>query len=513
MAKQKLPPASEITDIMKFCFSDAFREDPYLFTLWAFPWGDKNYRLKNQAGPREWQKRELIKIGEHMKKQKERVAQGLSPEVYKLAVSSGRGVGKSALVSWLVIWMISCHFGSTVIVSANTDHQISDITFGEIGKWLTLSITNFFFEQTQKRIAPADWYVKQLKEEMKIDTTYFFAEGKLWDEDSPSAFAGAHSDIGMMVVFDEASGIPTTIWDVTLGFFSDKVVPRFWFAFSNPRNGSGGFYDAFYQPDTPWQTRQINSLDVPEIDHGPANEIINKYGADSDRAAVEVYGKFPKTGERQFISRGVVQDAVHRQIDGMDASAPLVMGVDVARFGGDSTVLAFRAGRDARSIPPIILNGVDNMGVVSRLTQAIHQFNPAGVFIDAGAGAGVIDRMKELGYRCHEVAFGSASGEAQWFDHRTELWAKMRDWLAGGMIPNDHDLIAGLTAPEKELIGRESKEKLESKEKMKKRGIDSPDFADALALTFHLKVANRDLQTSRKRKPNRYGAWSRGILD
>jgi hypothetical protein len=108
--------------------------------------------------------------------------------------------------------------------------------------------------------------------------------------------------------------------------------------------------------------------------------------------------------------------------------------------------------------------------------------------------------------------FGSAATEPQYFDFRTELYARLRDWLPGGMIANDNDLKTGLCAPEKELIGRESKEKLESKEKMKKRGIKSPDHADALAITFAIKGARKGTQTSRKSKHKRYRE-KRGLLD
>ncbi len=153
------------------------------------------------------------------------------------------------------------------------------------------------------------------------------------------------------------------------------------------------------------------------------------------------------------------------------------------------------------------------MQIVDKVLQAIHTHDPAAIFIDSGAGAGIIDRLKQLGYKVHEVIFGSVSGEQHLYDHRTELWAKMRDWLSGGMIANDKNLIRDLCNPEKELVGRESKEKLESKEKMRKRGIKSPDFADALALTFHAKVARKDLLTARQKKIKRYREPGKGLLD
>ena len=199
---------------------------------------------------------------------------------------------------------------------------------------------------------------------------------------------------------------------------------------------------------------------------------------------------------------GVVADAVLRELERYDDYAALLMGVDPARFGDDATVIRFRRGRDARSIPPVKLHGADNMKVANTVAHLIDQHNPDGVFIDAGAGAGIIDRLREMKYQVYEVNFGSASQVNEYSDHRTELWAKMRDWLPGAMLPDDRDLIDDLCGPEYEFLGREDKLKLESKEKMKKRGLHSPDDADALAVTFHAKVSRYDLNTARN-KPTR----------
>lgn len=512
--KSGLPAASEINEIMQMLYSDFMKENPLAFVLYAFPWGKKGTPLeKFPKGPRAWQRAELQAIADHIKENKERIKNGNDPLVYKSATASGRGIGKSALVSWLCLWMLSCHFGSTTILSANTDTQLTDKTFGELNNWLAMAINGFFFETTQKSIKPAPWYKELLEKEMQIGCNYYYCNGVLWSEDNPESFAGAHSQIGMMVIFDESSGIPENIWTVTRGFFTEPTLYRFWFAFSNPRSGAGAFYDVFNDAESSWNTRQINSLDVEDIDHTELEEIVTKYGSDSDEARVEVFGQFPRQGDRQFINRAVVGEAIDRQLERYDVNEPLLMGVDPARFGDDSTVIRFRSGRDARSIPALELKGLDNMQVVAQITQLIFKYNPDGIFIDAGAGAGIIDRLKELGYKVFEVNFGSSSGAPQYFDHRTELWAKLRDWLGGGMIDNHKKLKSDLCSPEKELVGRESKEKLESKEKMKRRGLKSPDHADALALTFHCKVARRDLIAARHNKEKRYRIRKRSLLD
>ena len=493
-----IPPANEINDTMQMLYSDYFRDNPLAYVLWSFPWGKKGTPLERfPKGPRQWQRDELEAIAEHIKENKARVVRGEDPKVYKSATASGRGIGKSALVSWIVLWMMSTHYGSTTIVSANTDTQLTDKTFGEIGVWLAMALNSFMFESVQKSIKPAEWFAKILKDEMQIGSKYYYANGVLWNEDAADSFAGAHSQIGMLVIFDESSGIPENIWTVSKGFFTEKTIYRFWFAFSNPRSPTGAFFDCFNEAESGWKTRQINSLDVEDIDTSELEEIVRTKGADSYEARVEVFGQFPRQGDRQFIGRALVEDACNRELGRYDNNEPLLMGVDPARFGDDSTCIRFRQGRDARSIPPIEYKGLDNMQVVNIIIQQIYTHKPDAVFIDSGAGAGIIDRLRELGYKVFEVNFGSSSGELNYYDHRTELWGKMREWLGGGMIDNNKKLKNDLCSPEKELVGRESKEKLESKEKMKRRGVKSPDHGDALALTFHCKVARRDLSTYR----------------
>jgi hypothetical protein len=510
------PPTEEIDSIMQHLYSEELRDNPLLFVEYAFPWGQKGTPLEKFKGPRKWQREELLKIAEHIKLNKARVLKGEDPVVYKSATASGRGIGKSSLVAWITLWMMSCHYGSTTILSANTDTQLTDKTFGEIGVWLPMLINSFFFEATQKSIAPGPWYKKLLEDEMKVGCKYFYANGVLWNEDNPESFAGAHSQIGMCVIFDESSGIPENIWTVSKGFYTEKTVYRFWFAFSNPRAGAGAFYDCFHDEGSTWNTRQVNSLEVEDIDKSELMEIVKKFGEDSDEAAVEVFGRFPKQGTRQFIPRALVKQAQLRELYNYDIKGePLILGIDPARFGDDSTVFRYRRGRDARSIPPEEYKGLDNMKIVDKVLQAIHSYNPDHIVIDSGAGAGIIDRLKELKIKCHEILFGSEAADKQYFDHRTEMWGLLRDWLPGGMIDTDRQLEADLCNPEKENVGREDKIKLESKTKMKRRGVKSPNHADALALTFSKKWARAGVhRTSRNAgaQNKKHASWTKPLL-
>jgi hypothetical protein len=126
--------------------------------------------------------------------------------------------------------------------------------------------------------------------------------------------------------------------------------------------------------------------------------------------------------------------------------------------------------------------------------------NPDGVFIDSGAGAGIIDRLREMGYKVFEVIFGSTPDDEQYADKRTELWGRMRDWLIGGTIDNHDKLKKDLCQPEYEYTGKgQDKIKLESKDHMrKKRCLPSTDHGDALAMTFFANIAHRDTTLARK---------------
>lgn len=492
--------------LMTELWDPAIAENPEAFVMFAFPWGKEGTPLQSFKEPRTWQRDELKRITQHIQDNKEKIAKGEGPEVYQSATSSGRGVGKSALTAWLNLWFQSCVLGGTAITTANTEPQLKSRTWAELGKWHTLSINSHWFERTALSLKPADWFEDALKKQLKIDTGYYYAQAQLWSEENPDAFAGVHNHNGIMVIFDEASGIPKPIWTVTEGFFTEPVLHRYFFCFSNPRRNTGEFYECFHKSRNYWYRRNLDSRQVEGTDVKKLQQIVDKHGEDSDEARIEVKGQFPRQGDRQFISREVVDGALERDVE-KDDWAALIMGVDIARFGDDTTVIRFRQGRDARSIAPIKLKGKDNMEVANECSYWIDKLNPDAVCIDAGNGTGVIDRLKEMGYKVHEVWFGSKAESEEYSDFRTEMWARYRDWLPGGMIDNDPDLIDDTVGPQYEF-DKWDRIKLESKEKMKKRGVASPDNGDALVCTFAVRVARRDRRTSRK---NRGGRQVKGV--
>lgn len=475
---------------------DQIANDPLAFVLYCFPWGKKGTPLENFTGPRSWQKEELNNIKEHLAENKRLMSQGKEPKVYQSATASGRGPGKSALVAWLNLWMMSTRLGSTCINSANTENQLKTRTWAELGKWHTLAINSHWFERSALSLKPAEWFETSLKRDLKIDTGYYYSQAQLWSEENPDAFAGVHNHNGILVIFDEASGIPEPIWNVTEGFFTEPILHRYWFVFSNPRRNTGSFFECFNKFRNYWRRRNLDSRTVEGTDKAVLNQIIEKHGEDSDPARIEVKGQFPNTGDKQFISRHIVSEAVTREIV-LDEHAALIMGVDPARFGDDETVIRFRQGRNARVIPPTKMKGADNMAVANQCAFLIQKYNPDAVCVDAGNGTGIIDRLREMKYKVHEVWFGAGSPDQEWANYRTYMWAKMRDWLGGACIDNDCDLSDDLVAPEYKFQGQTDKIRLETKEELKNRGFSSPDNADALACTFAINVARKDLTSAK----------------
>lgn len=470
--------------------------------MFAYPWGKANTPLEHYQGPRTWQRDELQAIAQHIRDNKIRILNGLAPLVYQSATVSGRGPGKSALVSWLNNWMMSCNLGSTAINTANTEQQLKSRTWAEVGKWHTLSINSHWFDKNALSLKPAEWFDAALKKQLKIDTGYYYSAAQLWSEENPDAFAGVHNPNGVLLVYDEASGIPQPIWNVSEGFFTEPVLHRYWFCFSNGRRNTGSFFECFHKNRAYWRRRHIDSRTVEGTDKAVLQQIIDKHGEDSDVARVEVKGEFPRQGDRQFISREIIENSINRNLV-EDHSAALIMGVDPARFGDDKTVIRFRQGRDARSIPPVMLKGADNMEVANTVAHLIEKFNPDAVCIDAGNGTGIIDRLRERGFKVHEVWFGAKSEDPEWANKRTEIWARMRDWLGGGCIDTSQDLKDDLSGPIYKFQGSSDKLRLETKEEMKARGLASPDDADALACTFAVKVARRDARSGRNKSQGR----------
>jgi len=484
-------------------FLHQYARDPLGFVLDVFPWGEAGTILATQTGPDEWQTEVLKEIGLSLSWE----------DALQIAISSGHGIGKSALVSWVLLWGISTRVGTRGVVTANTDSQLRTKTWVELGKWYNLApILQPFFvlEGTSIKARDERWATQ-----WRIDRI-------TWSEKSTEAFAGLHNkDRRLVVVFDEASAIPDIIWEVTEGSRTDEHTEMLWLVCGNPTRSIGRFKDCFVRFKDLWWTKKVDARTAKMTNKTQFEQWRKAYGEDSDFFRVRVRGEFPRVGSLQFIADDVARAAAIRE-PVSTIFDPLIMGVDVARFGDNSSVICFRRGRDARTIPWIKLSGADTNTLSLRVIEEYQRHRPDAVFVDAGGvGGGVADRLRYARLPVKDVVFGATpdrsiateEGMVVYANKRSEMWGAMKDWLGpaqgphgellpGGAIPNDIQLIDDLINIQYgyTLIYGKDGIILERKEDMRKRGVASPDQGDALAITFAFPIMPSDHSDVLKRK-------------
>jgi len=461
-----------------------FEHDPLGFVLAVFPWGEPGTELADETGPRDWQIAMLEHVGKRLREGADAIT--AVSEAIQIAVSSGHGIGKSALVSWLILWALSTHEDTRGVVTANTDRQLTTKTWPEVAKWHRLMLCSHWFKFTATAIFSAD---EDHEKTWRVDAIP-------WNERAPEAFAGLHNKgHRILVVFDEASAIPDIIWETVEGALTDEGTEIIWACFGNPTRNAGRFREAFGRLGHRWQHEQIDSRTVRGTNKVQIDKWIADYGEDSDFVRVRVRGLFPRAGSMQFIPSDVVEAATKIEAN-PTLYDPVIIGVDVARFGDDESVILVRRGRDARTWPTLTFRGVDTMTLAGKVAEIIRQQQADAVMVDeTGIGGAVVDRLRQLGHRVFGVNNGAVSdvpvdGESV-ANKGAECWARMRQWLkTGGSIRDDADLRTQLESREYGY-NQHSEIRLESKDDMKKRGLSSPDRADALALTFAYHVAAR----------------------
>ena len=456
---------------------ERYRQDPLGFVRWAFPWGEGP--LAGHDGPEQWQADVLREI--------ERQLEAKSGPV-RIAVASGHGVGKSALVAWLLLWASATVPSTRGVVTANTETQLKTKTWVELGKWHGLVTTGDFNELGATSLASR---LPVPEGAGRIDLVP-------WAAHNAEAFAGLHNKGSrILVVFDEASAISDAIWETTEGAMTDADTEIIWIAFGNPTRTSGRFFECFNRFRARWHTQQVDSRTVSLTDKQQLARWVADYGEDSDFVRVRVRGQFPRAGSMQFIDRELVEHAMKRPVDfATHQLNPLVMGVDVARFGDDRSVIVLRRGFDARTWPMEKHQGLDLMTLAARVAERAAAEGVRAVFVDEGGiGAGVVDRLRQLGVPfVFGVHFGgkpetwdAEGAKPKYANKRAEMWGNMKAWLDQASLPEDAKLRADLTGCEYGYDGSQAIQ-LEKKADMKKRGLASPDIGDALALTFALPV-------------------------
>lgn len=479
-------PRTEAEAIAWADWCASFMHDPLGFVLAVYPWGEG--ALASESGPDAWQCVVLDEIGAQLREGR---------TLIRIAVASGHGIGKTALMAWIIHWFESCYPKSAAVVTANTMQQLTTKTWRELAKWRAFAINHWQFEWTKTayscRLAPETW----------------FASAVPWSEHNSQAFAGLHED-WVLVCFDEASRVADVIWEVTEGAFTTR---GFWLVFGNPTENTGRFHQCWERFKKRWTTLRVDSRDSKKANKRYIQELIEDHGEDSDYIRVRVRGLPPIGSSVSFISPASVRRAVERTktFDPLTIvpAIPKLMGVDVARQGEDESVVILRQGR---FLSPTIhrYHIADLMQLSSAVARLIDHYKPDVVFIDeTGLGAGVVDRLRQLGYGVIGVHAGAKPDStptlgarrlgATFKNKRAEMWSRMREWVdQAAILPDDPVLRQDLETPGYSFDASDRLQ-LESKEQIKARGGKSPDVGDAIALTFAVPVAvkiqDRELQT------------------
>lgn len=456
----------------------SFSGKPLDFVYWAFPWGELGTDLENRSGPEPWQRKLLGDLQDGLIN---------ASEAIQMAVRSGHDIGKSALVCWLILWAISTREDTKGVVTANTEKQLRLKLWAELAKWHRLFIASSFFKVTATSIQALD---PSREKEWRIDAIP-------WSEDNPEAFAGLHNyGKRILVIFDEASGIVDKIWETISGVMNESDTEIIWLATGNPTRNTGRFRECF-NPDGQgqfWIPYQVDSRDVSFTNKSRIEREIKLWGEDSDYIKVRWLGEFPVAGNNQLIPSDIIRLAQVAEAQSQPWE-PLVLGLDVARFGQNASVAVFRRGKDARTIPAERWRGLNTIELGHAVANLIAQRDPDAVFIDEGGiGGGVIDFLRHLGHSVIGVNFGSKAliplGGESAANKRAEMYLSLRTWLReGGAIASDEALFRELISLEYGHSRQSSAILLAPKEDLD----ESPDWSDALALTFAYPVSKRML--------------------
>ncbi|WP_278550257.1 terminase [Cloacibacillus evryensis] len=448
--------------------------DPLRWVLYAYRWNEPGGSLEGMSGPQAWQREHLDYVGRRLREDPHKPI--------RVAVSSGHGIGKSAIVGWYVNWGLSTFPNTRIVVTANTFPQLKTKTFPEINTWWQRSIVKDWFDCEGLRM----WFSAQ-----KGFEPTWRCDGVTWSISNTEAFAGLHNRRRrIIVIMDEASAIDDKIWEVTEGALTDSETEILWLAFGNPTRNTGRFRECFRKYRDTWQTFKVDSRTVDITNKELLREWEEQYGCDSDFFRVRVRGEFPDQAAGQLISSVLVEAAQARVYkEDVLVGAPKVFGVDIAREGGDSCSVWMRQGLYARRIYKT--QRINTMQFSVKLAQLLDEHQPDACFMDMGnVGAGVYDNLTTWGHRnVFGVFFQEKPADGRvYLNKRIEMWAKMKEWLENGAcLPREgqesQDIFEDLIGPEY-FYNQRNLMQLEAKQDMKKRGLSSPDDGDALALTF-----------------------------
>ena len=481
------------TDFLAYC-----RDDPVAYVMGAFPWEVKGTILENETGPRPWQLDLLQEIGERCRGRDVEALRLAKKAIrpIKVALVSGHACGKSTVMVWFLLWLFDTRPNFVGSVISNTKDQVGGKFFYELDVWHQLSA---FKHLSEFRRGNSPKLIRVGSEKTwKLES---------WSTDASmaEAFAGQHSNAGTSVyLMDEASAIPDIFYKTAQGGMMDGE--PFMFIAGNGTKNTGFLYDAFHSDAGNWITRQISSLDVLGHDHETILEMIEEMGGiDSEEAGIRILGLFARHGNTQFFSQDIIESCMNMPDVRGDVLAPLLMGVDPARMGEDMSVICMRKNRDCRTAfgdqTWVSYPKNDFTELANRISIMCHDAEMMNhpvhrIFVDSsGLGEGLIDMLRERSVPQVIPVYGAGTTSNPIASNKkAECYLELRKAMREGLvIPRDHERLRQDLSNISGYYGDNGKMKIQSKKDMKRMGFKSPDFVDALALTFAEPIFTKSL--------------------
>ena len=414
------------------------------------------------------------------------------PSKEKIAMVACKGPGKTTVLSWLCWNFLLCYPAPLkVLATSITSDNLSDGLWAEMAKWQAKS------EILQREF---EWLATEIRSR---ETRTKFMSARAWPrsgnaQQQADTLAGFHED-RVMAVLDESGGIPVPVLATAEAVLANTGPGKIGHIVQagNPTQMDGCLYESAVKHRSHWHVIEITAdpdspLRTPRVSVEWAREQIQKYGADNPWVMVNVFGKFPPSGLQTLLSPDEVQTAMKRHhSEDQVAYAARILGVDVARFGDDATVVFPRQGMIA--FPPHQMRNATTTNIAGYTGNKYKQWDADAIMVDGtgGYGAGVIDQLNDLKYPVTEVQFAGKPIDPKFGNKRAEMWWLMCEWVRErGALPNVPELLAELTVPM--YFFRGDKIFIEDKDQVKARLGRSPDFADALGLTFAMPVERRD---------------------
>ena len=407
----------------------------------------------------------------------------------RIAMKACKGPGKTCVLAWIAWHFLTCYPHPKIAATSISWDNLADGLWAEMAKWQARSkFLQNQFEWTKTRI-----YHRQFPET-------WFMSARSWakgasSEQQANTLAGLHADY-IMFLIDESGGVPDAVMAAAEAALANdhggEQTRAVLVQAGNPTHLSGPLYRACSAERHLWYVVEItsdpdNPKRTPRVSIKWAREQIEKYGRDNPWVLVNVFGTFPPNSLNTLLGVDEVNQAMQRDVDSSQDKICRKLGVDVARFGDDKTIIFPRQGLIA--FMPIEMRNARTNEIAARITEVKDKWKTDGVYIDdtGGYGGGVCDSLVQSGYSPNPINMSGKASDSRYHNKRAEMWFRMAEWIkSGGALPNTPEIVGELTAPT--YTFQNGKFLIEPKDQIKSRLGRSPDLADALSLTF----ASRD---------------------